>query len=276
MSDHAIPGVSVETVAEEPPRPGPRRMVLNMGPQHPSTHGVLRLLLELDGETVVECRPEIGYLHTGIEKEFEVKTYQQAVTLTDRVDYLAPLSNNLCYSLAVEKLLGLEIPPQAQWMRVMLTELTRLNSHLVWLGTHAIDIGAMSVFLYCFREREEILRIFEMFSGQRMMNSYFRVGGLALDAPRGWQHVVKKFVDMFPSKIDEYENLLTNNPIWTRRTKNVGHLPIEDMLDLGITGPMLRGAGLRWDIRKDQPYSSYEKFDFQVPVQTANDVFARY
>ncbi len=177
MSDQAIPGVTVTAVApapaDEQPQSGPRRMVLNMGPQHPSTHGVLRLLLELDGETVMKCQPDIGYLHTGIEKEFEVKNYQQAVTLTDRVDYLAPLSNNLGWCLAAEKLLALEIPPQAQWMRVMLTELTRLNSHLVWLGTHAIDIGAMSVFLYCFREREDILRIFEMFSGQRMMTSYF-------------------------------------------------------------------------------------------------------
>jgi NADH-quinone oxidoreductase subunit D len=276
MSDQAIPGISVETVAEEAPRPGPRRMVLNMGPQHPSTHGVLRLLLELDGETVMKCEPEIGFLHTGIEKEFEVKNYQQAVTLTDRVDYLAPLSNNLCYSLAVEKLLGLEIPPQAQWMRVMLTELTRLNSHLVWLGTHAIDIGAMSVFLYCFREREDILRIFEMFSGQRMMTSYFRIGGLALEPPRGWQHRVKKFIDGFPSKVDEYENLLTNNRIWTGRTKGVGFISLEDMLDLGVTGPMLRAAGLKIDARKDEPYSSYEKFDFEVPTRTANDVFARY
>ena len=191
-------------------------MTLNMGPQHPSTHGVLRLQLELDGETIVSCRPDIGYLHTGIEKEFEQKTYQQAVTLTDRIDYLAPLSNNLCYCLAAEKLLGLEIPPKAQWTRVMLTELTRLNSHLVWLGTHAIDIGAMSVFLYCFREREDILRIFEMFSGQRMMTSYFRVGGLALDHPRGWYERVKKFIDVFPSRVDEYEDLLTNNPIWMR------------------------------------------------------------
>src|SRR5277367_4600437 len=176
---------------------GVRSMVLNMGPQHPSTHGVLRLLLELDGETILKAAPDIGYLHTGIEKEFEVKTYQQGVTLTDRIDYLAPLSNNLVYCLAAEKLLGLEIPPLAQWMRVMLTELTRLNSHLVWLGTHAIDIGAMSVFLYCFREREEILRIFEMFSGQRMMTSYFRVGGLALRRRGGWQKRVRGLVEMF-------------------------------------------------------------------------------
>jgi NADH-quinone oxidoreductase subunit D len=247
-----------------------------MGPQHPSTHGVLRLELELDGETIVKCQPDIGYLHTGIEKQFEVKNYQQGVTLTDRIDYLAPLSNNLCYCLAVEKLLGLEIPPFAQWTRVMLTELTRLNSHLVWLGTHAIDIGAMSVFLYCFREREDILRIFEMYSGQRMMTSYFRIGGLALEPPRGWQQRVRTFIDAFPSKVDEYEELLTNNRIWVGRTRGVGYMSIEDMLDLGVTGPMLRAAGLKWDIRKSQPYSSYDKFDFEVATQTAGDVYARY
>src|SRR3954449_5899836 len=222
---------------------GVRTMVLNMGPQHPSTHGVLRLLLELDGETILKAAPDIGYLHTGIEKEFEVKTYQQAVTLTDRIDYLAPLSNNLCYSLAVERLLGLEIPPQAQWMRVMLTELTRLNSHLVWLGTHAIDIGAMSVFLYCFREREDILRIFEAFSGQRMMTSYFRIGGLALEPPRAWAQRVTKFINGFDENVDQYESLLNSNPIWIRRTQGVGYISLEDMLDLGVTGPMLRAAG---------------------------------
>ena len=253
-----------------------RTMVLNMGPQHPSTHGVLRLLLELDGETILKAAPDIGYLHTGIEKEFEAKTYQQGVTLTDRIDYLAPLSNNLVYCLAAEKLLGLEIPPLAQYTRVMLAELTRLNSHLVWLGTHAIDIGAMTVFLYCFREREDILRIFEMFSGQRMMTSYFRIGGLAVPHPRGWQKRVKDFVDIFPSRIDEYEELLTGNAIWTGRTQGVGYISLDDMLDLGVTGPMLRAAGLPLDIRKDAPYSGYEKFDFQVPTSTKNDVFARY
>ena len=280
MSDSGIPGV---TTVEAEPRaeapeidPRPRRMVLNMGPQHPSTHGVLRLLLELDGETIVSAQPDIGYLHTGIEKEFEVKNYQQGVTLTDRIDYLAPLSNNLCYCLAVEKLLGLEIPPMAQWTRVMLTELTRLNSHLVWLGTHAIDIGAMSVFLYCFREREDILRIFEMYSGQRMMTSYFRVGGLALEPPRGWQKRVRTFIDTFPSRVDEYEELLTNNSIWIGRTRGVGRISIEDMLDLGVTGPMLRAAGLQYDARKAEPYSSYEKFDFEIPTRTENDVYARY
>jgi NADH-quinone oxidoreductase subunit D len=253
-----------------------RTMVLNMGPQHPSTHGVLRLLLELDGETILKAAPDIGFLHTGIEKEFEAKTYQQGVTLTDRIDYLAPLSNNLVYCLAAEKLLGLEIPPLAQYTRVMLAELTRLNSHLVWLGTHAIDIGAMSVFLYCFREREDILRIFEMFSGQRMMTSYFRIGGLALPHPRGWQKRVKDFIDIFPSRVDEYEELLTGNAIWMGRTKGVGYISLEDMLDLGVTGPMLRAAGLALDVRKDAPYSSYEKFDFKVPTCTTNDVFARY
>jgi NADH-quinone oxidoreductase subunit D len=281
MSDVETPGVTaVETEAagQATPEvdPRPRRLVLNMGPQHPSTHGVLRLLLELDGETIMSAQPDVGYLHTGIEKEFEVKLYQQGVTLTDRIDYLAPLSNNLCYCLAVETLLGLEIPARAQWTRVMLTEFTRLNSHLVWLGTHAIDIGAMSVFLYCFREREDILRIFEMFSGQRMMTSYFRVGGLALEPPRGWQKRVKSFIDVFPSRVDEYEELLTNNRIWTGRTQGVGRFPLADMLDLGVTGPMLRAAGLKWDTRKAQPYSSYEKFDFEIPTRTENDVYARY
>src|SRR5437870_8068891 len=211
-----------------------RTMILNMGPHHPSTHGVLRVILEIDGENIVRIMPDIGYLHTGIEKTCEAKFYQQVVTLTDRIDYLCPLTNNLCYVLAVEKLLGLDSPPKAQWTRVMLTELTRLNSHLVWLGTHAIDIGAMSVFLYCFREREDILRIFEMYSGQRMMTSYFRIGGLALEPPRGWQKRVKSFIDVFPSRVDEYEELLTNNRIWIGRTKGVGFLPLEDMLDLGV------------------------------------------
>lgn len=253
-----------------------RRMMLNMGPQHPSTHGVLRVELELDGENIVSAQPDIGYLHTGIEKEFEVKTYQQGIPLTDRLDYLASLSNNFCYSLAVEKLLGIEIPPRAQWTRVMLVELTRLNSHLVWLGTHALDIGAMSMFLYCMREREDILRIFEMYSGQRMMTSYIRIGGLALEPPRGWEQRVKAFIDSFPSKVDEYEDLLTNNSIWIGRTKGVGFIPLEDMLDLGVTGPMLRAAGVKWDARKENPHSSYEKFDFEIPTRTENDVYARY
>jgi len=268
---------TIPAPAAEPESPAaPRRMTLNMGPQHPSTHGVLRIMLELEGETIRKAVPDIGFLHTGIEKEFEQKFWQQAVTLTDRVDYLANLSNNLVYALAVEKLLQIEIPPRAQWMRVMLTEFSRLNSHLVWLGTHALDIGAMSVFFYCFREREDILRIFEMFSGQRMMTSYIRIGGLALEPPRGWEKAVGKFTRAFPSKVDEYENLLDANPIWMRRTKGVGFIPLEDMLDLGVTGPMIRAAGLKWDLRKSEPYSSYDKFDFEIPTRAENDVYARY
>jgi NADH-quinone oxidoreductase subunit D len=253
-----------------------RTMILNMGPQHPSTHGVLRLILEIDGENVVRMMPDIGYLHTGIEKTCEAKFYQQVVPLTDRIDYLCPLTNNLCYVLAAEKLLGLEIPPRAQWIRVMLNELTRINSHLVWLGTHALDIGAMSVFLYCFREREDLLRIFEMVSGQRMMTSYFRVGGLALEPPLGFFERVKHFADRFPEKVDEYEGLLTSNPIWVERTKKVAYLAPEDAIALGATGPTLRASGIDWDLRRDMPYCSYDQFHFQVPVRTEGDVFSRY
>ena len=261
---------------EELPVGNARKMILNMGPQHPSTHGVLRVLLELDGETIVSARPEIGYLHTGIEKQCEVEKYQQVVTLTDRVDYLSNLCNNTCWALAVERLLGLEIPPFAQWMRVMLNELTRLNSHLVWLGTHALDIGAMTVYFYCFREREEILKLFEMFSGQRMMTSYIRPGGLALEPPRGWHKVATVLIERVARGIEEYYALLASNPIWMNRTKNVGKFPLADMLELGVTGPLLRAAGLKMDARKDCPYSSYEKFDFEVPTRTENDVYARF
>jgi NADH-quinone oxidoreductase subunit D len=251
-------------------------MVLNMGPQHPSTHGVLRVVLELDGETVVRAQPEIGYLHTGIEKSCEALTYSQAITLTDRIDYLAPLSNNLGYCLAVEKLLGLEAPKRAQYIRVLLTELTRVNSHLVWLGTHAMDLGATSVMLYCFREREEILKIFEMVSGQRMMTSYFRIGGLALEPPPGWLERVGRFLDMFPSRIEEYEKLLTRNRIWLMRTQGIGILEARDAIALGVSGPMLRAAGVAYDVRKFFPYSSYEEFSFDIPTRTEADCYARY
>jgi len=253
-----------------------RTMILNMGPQHPSTHGVLRVILEIDGENVVRLMPDIGYLHTGIEKTCEAKFYQQVVPLTDRIDYLCPLTNNLCYALAVEKLLGLEIPPKAQWLRVLLNELTRINSHLVWLGTHAMDIGALTVFLYCFREREEILKMFEMVSGQRMMTSYFRVGGIALEPPLGFFDRVRDFAGYFPGKVDEYENLLTGNPIWKMRTKGVARISAEDAIALGATGPTLRGSGVDIDLRRDMPYSGYENFKFKVPVSQEGDVFARY
>jgi NADH-quinone oxidoreductase subunit D len=253
-----------------------RTLILNMGPQHPSTHGVLRVLLEIDGETIVRIMPDIGFLHTGIEKTCEAKFYQQVVPLTDRIDYLCPMTNNLCYVLAVEKLLGLEIPPKAQWMRVLMNELTRINSHLVWLGTHALDIGAMTVFLYCFREREEVLKLFEAIAGQRMMTSYFRIGGLALEPPLGFFDRVKKFAGYFSSKVDEYENLLTGNPIWGMRTKGVARLTAEDAIALGASGPTLRGSGVDFDLRRDIPYSSYEKFKFKVPVGKDGDVFTRY
>ncbi len=255
---------------------GDRTLTLNMGPQHPSTHGVLRLVLEIDGETVVRLKPEIGYLHTGIEKTCEAKFYQQVVPLTDRIDYLCPLTNNLAYCLAVEKLLGLEIPPKAQWMRVLMNELTRINSHLVWLGTHAMDLGAMTVFLYCFREREDILRFFEMVSGQRMMTSYFRIGGLALEPPMGFFEKVKKFADRFPGNVDEYEGLLTGNPIFLMRTKGVALLSAEDGIAMGACGPTLRASGVDIDLRRDAPYTGYENFKFKVPLSTDGDVFARY
>jgi NADH-quinone oxidoreductase subunit D len=274
-----IPGfVQTATLIAPRPEEGSKdhTMVLNMGPQHPSTHGVLRVVLEIDGETVVKLVPDIGYLHTGIEKTCEAKFYQQVVPLTDRIDYLCPMTNNLCYCLAIEKLLQIEIPERAQWMRVLLNELTRLNSHLVWLGTHAMDIGALTVFLYTFREREEILRIFEHVSGQRMMTSYFRIGGLALDPPLDFFDSVQSLIKVLPEKIDEYENLLTGNPIFINRLKNIGYLSAEDAIALGVTGPPLRASGVDWDLRRDMPYSSYDKFRFKVPVSNDGDVWARY
>jgi NADH-quinone oxidoreductase subunit D len=257
--------------------PGPdHTMILNMGPQHPSTHGVLRLVIEIDGETVVACAPDIGYLHTGIEKTCEAKFYQQVVPLTDRIDYLCPMTNNTAYALAVEKLLGLEVPERAVWMRVLLNELTRIQSHLVWLGTHAMDVGALTVFLYCFREREALLRIFENISGQRMMTSYVRIGGLALEPPLDFYKQVQEFLNIFESKIEEYEGLLQTNPIWMARLKGVGYLSAADAIALGVTGPPLRASGVDWDLRRDMPYSGYEKFQFKVPTSTVGDVWARY
>ena len=263
-------------ITVETPTGAAETMVLNMGPQHPSTHGVLRVVLELNGEIVVSAKPHIGYLHTGIEKSCESKTYSQAITLTDRLDYLAPLSNNLCYCLAVERILNIEVPKRAQYIRVLLTELTRIASHLVWVGTHAIDLGAMTVFLYGFREREEIMRILEMVSGQRMMTSYFRIGGLALEPPPGWLERVARFLDSFPAHVAEYEDLLTQNRIWLARTKGIGYLSPEDAIALGVSGPTLRGSGVDYDVRKYFPYSSYEEFDFDVPVQKDGDCYARY
>ena len=253
-----------------------QHMVINMGPQHPATHGVLRLVLEIDGEIIVRVYPEIGYLHTGIEKTCEAKFYQQVVPLTDRINYLDPLSNNLCYALAVEKLLNLEIPAKAQWMRVLMAELSRLNSHLIWLGTHAMDIGALTVFLYTFREREEILRLFEDVAGQRMMTSYIRIGGLAMEPPLDFLPRVRNFINTMPEKIDEYSNLLTGNPIFRNRLKGVGILSAEDAIALGVTGPPLRASGVDFDLRRDMPYSGYENFKFSVPISNDCDCWARY
>jgi NADH-quinone oxidoreductase subunit D len=253
-----------------------QHMVINMGPQHPATHGVLRLVLEIDGEIIVRLYPEVGYLHTGIEKTCEAKFYQQVVPLTDRINYLDPLSNNLCYCLAVEKLLGLEAPEKAKWLRVLLVELSRLNSHLIWLGTHAMDIGALTVFLYTFREREDILRLFEAVAGQRMMTSYFRIGGLSMEPPLDFLDRVQAFINTFPEKIDEYANLLTGNPIFRNRLMGVGYLSAADAIALGVTGPPMRASGVDFDLRRDMPYSGYEKFKFNVPISTGGDCWARY
>ena len=251
-------------------------MTINMGPQHPSTHGVLRLILTLEGETVTEAIPDIGYLHTGIEKTAEAKTYFQTLVLTDRMDYLAPLSNNLGYALAVEKLLGIEAPAKAQFARVALAELQRIASHLVWLGTHALDLGAQSVFLYAFREREEILDIFELCSGVRLMTSYIMPGGLQADLPPGFDAKVREFLTSFPAHLREYHDLLTNNRLWISRTKGIGPLTAEQAIAIGASGPVLRGSGVAWDVRKTFPYSSYEKFQFDIPIGTNGDTYDRY
>lgn len=257
-------------------KPERETMILNMGPHHPSTHGVLRVILELDGETVVKARPDIGFLHTGIEKTMESKTYNQVIPLTDRMDYVASLSNNLAYLLAVEKLLDIQAPPKAQYARVILTELTRIASHLWWVGTHAHDIGAMSVLLYAIREREMLLDIFELVSGQRMMTSYFRIGGLAQDIPGGFESKVREVLKIFPDKINDYENLLTKNRIWLNRTVGVGTITAKDAIDLGVSGPVLRACGVEWDIRKSNPYSGYDEFAFDIPTRKNGDVYDRY
>jgi NADH-quinone oxidoreductase subunit D len=251
-------------------------MLLNMGPQHPSTHGVLRLLLELDGETIINCIPDIGFLHTGIEKNMEAKTYQKAEVMTDRMDYLNTVGNNLAYCLAIEKLVDLDVPERAQVIRVVLTELQRIASHLVWLATQSLDLAAQSMFLFCFREREIILDILELVSGQRMMTTYIRPGGVWRDVPDQFYDAVDDFVASFPKRIAQYEGLLTKNPLYIDRTKKIGVISAEEAVAWGLTGPTLRGSGVAYDLRKDQPYSGYEEYDFNVPTETAGDVYARY
>jgi NADH-quinone oxidoreductase subunit D len=251
-------------------------MLLNMGPQHPSTHGVLRLLLELDGEIVVNCIPDIGFLHTGIEKNMEHKNYQQAEVMTDRIDYLNPIGNNLVYCLAVEKLLELDVPPRAQAIRVILAELTRINSHLIWLGTSGLDLAAMSIFLYCMREREKLLDIFEMCSGQRMMTTFVRPGGLWRDVPVEFEAAVWKFVNEFARSIAEYHDMLDYNELFLDRTQGVAPISKEDCLRWAVNGPILRAAGLAYDLRKSVPYSGYDQYDFSIPTREDGDIYARY
>ena len=251
-------------------------MTVNMGPQHPSTHGVLRLLLELDGENIVSCIPDVGFLHTGIEKNMEAKTWEKALVMTDRVDYLNPLANNLAYCLAIEKLCELDVPERAQVIRVIIAELQRLNSHLVWLGTHILDLGATSVFLYCLREREYILDLFEMVSGQRMMGSYIRPGGVWRDLTDEFLPALKKFLSYISKKVDDYELLLNENPLFKDRTQNIGVIPADYAIAWGLTGPSLRGSGVNFDIRKAMPYSGYDRFDFNVPIGKHGDIYDRY
>ncbi len=251
-------------------------MTLNMGPQHPSTHGVLRLVLELDGEVVVKVTPHIGYLHRGIEKLSEYRTYHQILPLTDRLDYLAPMSNNLGYILAVEKLMDVEVPERAETIRIIMAELTRIESHLVWIACHALDIGAMTVFIYAFRERETVMEIYELISGARMTSNFFRVGGLSQDVPDEFVKKVSDFIDVMPGYLDQYEGLLTTNPIWLKRTVGNGVISAEDAIDIGLTGPALRGSGVDWDLRRDNPYCGYEKYQFKVPTGDKCDTFDRY
>ena len=251
-------------------------LVINMGPQHPSTHGVLRVVLRLDGERVVSAEVVIGYLHRGIEKLCEHRDYAQIVLLTDRMDYVAAASNNLGYCETVEKLMGIEVPRRAQYIRIILAELQRIASHCLWLGTHAMDMGAMTVFLYAFRERELILDLFEEYCGARLTYNSMRIGGLPLDIPTGWEAKVRAFCDIIESKLPEYEELLTQNRIWLNRTRGIGVISGADAVAIGLSGPALRGSGIARDVRKDEPYAVYEEFDFDVPIGTAGDTYDRY
>ncbi len=251
-------------------------MTINMGPQHPATHGVLRILLELDGEIIVKATPFIGYLHRGVEKLAEARTYHQALTFTDRLDYTNGLANNLAYCLAAERLCGIEVPKRGQYLRVILAELQRIAAHLIWIGTHALDVGAMTLLFYAFRERETILNIVEQVTGARLTPSFIRIGGLAQEVPPEFEGMVKAFVEEFPRRVDEYETLLTDNIIWRKRTKNVARLSQEDAISFGVTGPVLRASGVYYDVRKAYPYSSYEDFEFEVPMGENGDVFDRY
>lgn len=271
MSQTFMP--STETVFE---RTGENTMIVNMGPQHPSTHGVLRVICELDGETIVRCQCVIGYLHTGMEKEAEYQQYSKCVVMTDRMDYLNANGNNLAHALAVEKLLGIEIPKRGQYLRVILAELSRIASHCVWLGTHGLDLGAMTPFFYIMQQREMVLDLFEMFSGVRMMPSWIVPGGLRGDMPEGFEQRLRKFLEEFPKELKTVEDLLVENPIWMNRTQGVGILSAKQALELGCSGPIARASGVNWDLRKSNPYSSYDDFDFSVPVGSTGDSYDRF
>jgi len=268
-------GVSVTRTGQQGAFGG-ELLTVNFGPQHPSTHGVLRLIVDLDGEQIKRIKPVIGYLHTGIEKQMEALRWQQGVVVTDRHDYLSPPINNLAYALAVERLMGVEVPPRAQVLRVIMSELTRLSSHLVWLGTSGIELGAMSMLMYCFRERDTILNMNEEISGYRMHTSYIRPGGVLADATPRFFDLLNDFIEKMPGHIDEYEDLLTMNPIFRSRTIGIGILTAADAKVLGATGPMLRGSGVNWDLRKNMPYSGYENYDFEVAVSNDRDCYGRY
>lgn len=256
--------------------PGTELLTVNMGPSHPSTHGVLRLILQLDGERVMKVEPVMGYLHRGMEKIAENKTYTQFIPYTDRLDYLAPLSNNVGFALAVEKLVDVRVPPRCEHIRVLVCEMARISAHLLWLGTHAVDLGAITVFMYTFREREVLYNFFEALTGTRLTTSYTRIGGLSRDLPSGFLDEVGRWLDRFAGELDEYETLLTKNRIWVDRTQGVGVLSVADAIELGVSGPNLRASGLEWDLRKTRPYSGYEKFEFEIPIGTKGDVYDRY
>jgi NADH-quinone oxidoreductase subunit D len=275
QTEMAQSGTVIERL--DPAEPGgSERMIINMGPQHPSTHGVLRLVLELDGETVVKAEPVIGYLHTGMEKTMQSKMYQQSIVVTDRFDYTNSMGNNLVYVLAVEKLLGAEIPERAQALRVIVAELQRISAHLVWLGTHALDLGAMTVYFYCFREREMILDMFDMICGARLTYSYMRVGGLVADAPPEFFEALEAFLKIVDARVDEYAYLLSANEIFVGRTQGIGALTQEEIIDLGVSGPVARASGIDWDLRKSNPYSGYDRYEFDVPIGSNGDVYDRY
>jgi NADH dehydrogenase I D subunit len=253
-----------------------KELTVSMGPQHPATHGVLRLVLDLDGERVVKCTPHVGYLHRGTEKLAEGKTYLSALPLTDRLDYISSMSNNVGYCVAVEKLLGVEVPERAKYIRTMVAEMNRISSHIIWVATHALDIGAMTLFLYSFREREWIMDLFEMLCGARLTVSYPRIGGVRNDVSQQFLDSLWQFTEEFPKRMDEYETLIDKNRIWLQRTKGIGVISAEEAINWGLTGAMLRGSGVSYDIRKTEPYDAYDQVDFEVPIETEGDVYARY